>query len=54
MVIHCGATRRDRTRLTGRLALSPGKCAGMRESKPIVKQADSNVSLTINAFFTAI
>jgi len=40
----------DRTRLTGRLALSPAR----EESKPFVKQADCNVSLTINAFFTVI
>ncbi len=44
----------DRTRLTGRLALSPDKCAANAESKPIVKQPDCNVGLTINAFFTVI
>lgn len=44
----------DRTRLTGRLALSPLNCSAIAEMKPIVKQADCNVSLTINAFFTVI
>ena len=38
----------DRTRLTGRLALSFLKL----KSKPFVKQADGKVVLTINAFFT--
>ena len=44
----------DRTRLTGRLALSPANSSAIAESKPIVKQADSNVGVTINAFFTVI
>ncbi len=38
----------DRTRLTGRLALSFRK----PESKPFVKQPGGNVRLTLNAFFT--
>lgn len=42
----------DRTRLTGRLALSLGKTPVLPESKPFIKQPEGNVRLSFNALFT--
>ena len=54
MIIQCGATRMDRTRLTGRLALSPTCSPDESKSKPFVKADRGNVRLTLNALFTLI